>query len=306
MNIDQKAYMIDQVVATDIPARRVVRQLFEAALEVVGGPLCFVAAQRIAKASKKGDSAFILTGFPIAPLNISETDGPPGAAVMAEALQAIGIKPVLITDDLCLKVVKAAVQETKTVTVPVEREQAQKQAERLFKEHNPSAVVAIERPGWNHKREYHNMRGLSISSIVGKTDYLFQSARRHGALTIGVGDGGNELGCGLIQDSVRNHVPYGTMCQCPCQGGIAAATDTDVLVIGGISNWAAYGISACLSLLKDQPYQHNKASELRLLRRFVKAGAVDSVSKESRLFVDGLSPDINGLVVDLIWAITNA
>jgi len=306
MDIDQKAYMIDQVVAADIPARRVVRRLFEAALEVVGGPLCFVAAQRIGKATKKGDSAFILTGFPIPALNIAETDGPPGAAVLAETLQAIGLKPVLITDDVCLKVAKAAIPETKTVTVPVENEQARKQAERLFKEHNPSAVVAIERPGWNRRREYHNMRGLNISSIVGKTDYLFESARRYGALTIGVGDGGNELGCGLIRDAVRKHVPYGIKCQCSCQGGIAAATDTDVLVIGGVSNWAAYGISACLSLLKDQPYQHNKANELRLLRRFVKAGAIDSISKESRPFVDGLSPDINGLVVDLICAITNA
>lgn len=306
MDVEQKAYMIDQVVSADLAARGVVRHLYDAALKTVGGPLCLTAAQKIAKVAKKGDSVFIITGFPILPQNIAETDGPLGAAVLASSLRAAQLEPVMITDDLCLKIVKTAQPKIKTVTIPVGAMQAQERAERLFEEHEPCAVVSIERPGWNRKREYHNMRGLNITSIVGKTDYLFETAKESSALTIGVGDGGNELGCGLILDTVRRHVPYGAKCQCSCNSGIAAATATDVLVVGGVSNWAAYGISACFSLLKGLQYQHDKRSELKLLRRVVEAGALDSISKEPRPYVDGLSPTINGLVVDLICAVANA
>jgi len=306
MKVEQKAYMIDQAVSTDLPARRVVRRLYDSAFRIVGGPLCLAAAQKIAKAIRKRDSVFIITGFPISPLNIAETDGPLGAAVLAHTLQAAELEPVVVTDDLCLGIVKAAEPEIRTLTISVDDTQAREQAKQLFKEHRPCAVVAIERPGWNHRREYHNMRGLNISSVVGKTDYLFETAKKHGIATIGVGDGGNELGCGFILDTVRKHVPYGGRCRCPCNGGIAAATAADILVVAGVSNWAAYGISACFSLLKNLPYQHDKQSELQLLRRVVKAGALDSISKEPRPHVDGLSPDINGLVVDLICAIANA
>jgi len=298
--------MIDQAVSIDLPTRRVVRQLYDAAFKAVGKPLCFVAAQRIAEAASKGDSVFILTGFPIPPLNIAETDGPLGAAVLAQTLQAVGFKPILVTDDLCSKSVKAADPKAQLIKVPVDAEKACLQAEQLLSEYNPSALLAIERPGWNSKQEYHNMRGLNISDIVGKTDYLFASGRKQRALTIGIGDGGNELGCGLILETVRKHVPYGAKCQCSCNSGIAAATPADVLVIAGVSNWGAYGIAACLSLLKGLEYKHSKQNELQLLNRVVKAGAIDSISLEPKPYVDGLSPIINGLVVDLICTIKNA
>lgn len=307
MDIEQKAYMIDQTVSTDLPARRVVRQLFEAAVKANSGkPLCLTAAQRLVERTRKGDYVFVLTGFAIPPMNIPETDGPPGAAVLVDALKAIRLESVLITDELCSRAVKAAAPESKVLEIPVDSGQARNQADRLLHEYAPSALVAIERPGWNRKREYHNMRGLNISNTVGKTDILATSARERGTLIIGVADGGNELGCGLISQTVRKHVPYGSKCQCPCNSGIAAATPADVLVVGGVSNWGAYGIAACLSLLKGIPYTHDKKAELRLLDRIVKAGAIDSILKEPKPYVDGLSPTINGLVVDLICAITNA
>jgi len=307
VDIEQKAYMIDKTVSTDLPVRRVVRQLYDAAVRANSGkPLCLTAAQELIKRTSKGDHVFVVTGFAIPPMNVPETDGPLGAAVLVEALKAIGLEPILITDELCANVVKAAIPQTKVLKYPMDSEQARDQASELLREYNPSALVAIERPGWNKKREYHNMRGLNISSTVGKTDFLAASAQKEGTLIIGVADGGNELGCGLISQTVRKHVPYGARCQCPCNSGIAAATRADVLVIGGVSNWGAYGIAACLSLLKGISYEHNKNAEMQLLNRIVKAGAIDSILKKPKSYVDGLSPSINGLVVDLIFAITNA
>lgn len=306
MDIEQKAHMIDQTVSTDLPVRRVVRQLYDAAVKANSDKLlCLTAAQELIKRTSKGDHVFVLTGFAIPPINVPETDGPPGAAVLMDALKAIRLEPVLITDELCSCVVKAAVPESKVLEFPVYSKQARDKADQLLHEYNPSALIAIERPGWNRKREYHNMRGLNISNIVGKTDFLATSARNRGALIIGVADGGNELGCGLISQTVRKHVPYGSKCQCPCNSGIAAATPADVLVVGGVSNWGAYGIAACLSLLNGIPYIHDRKAEMQLLSRIVKAGAIDSILKEPKPYVDGLSPSINGLVVDLISAITN-
>jgi len=307
MDSEQKAYLIDQAVSIDLPVRRVVRQLYDAALNAASGkPLCLTAAHKIAETADKGDYTFVFTGFPIPPMNIAETDGPPGAAVLVKTLKANGLKPVLVTDELCSRIVKAAAPKIKVIEFSISPQQAQSQAEQLLQEYNPAALVAIERPGWNSRQEYHNMRGLSISNIVGKTDYLFRLGQRRGALTVGVGDGGNELGCGLILQAVRKHVPYGAECQCPCKAGIAAATPADHLVVSGVSNWGAYGVAACLSMLNDLDYSHNRQKEMQLLNKVVKAGAIDGILKEPKPYVDGLSPSLNGLVVDLISTIINA
>ena len=76
-------------------------------------------------------------------------------------------------------------------------------------------------------------------------------------------------------------------------------------MISGVSNWGSYGIAACLSLLKNLEYKHGGENELRLLKRIVNAGAIDSMTLESKPFVDGVPPSINNLVVNLVWAITN-
>lgn len=304
--LNRKGYMIDKVVTMDLPIRKVVQELYQAAVANVNKPLCLAAAERIAKRTQKGDTIFIITGFPVLPKKICETDGPPGAAVLAKTLNSAGVKTIMVTDELCVDVVKAVTPKISVVKYPVDNDTAKEKAEELFSTHNPSVLVSIERPGWNEKQEYHTMRGVNISNLVGKTDYLFSYARKKEVTTIAVGDGGNELGCGSIMETVRKHVPYGAKCQCPCGKGIAATTPSDVLVIGGTSNWGAYGIAACLSLLRTLDYSHDERSELRLLDRIINAGGVDSVTKKEQPFVDGVPTSINKLVVDLIWAIANA
>ena len=304
--LHRKGYMIDEVVAMDIPLRRVVRKLHEAAVAKVNKPLCLAAAERIVEKTQNEDTILIITGFPVVSKNVCETDGPPGAAVLARTLENIGVKIIMVTDELCCDVVKAAAPKIPVVKYPIDNETAKETAEELFSAHSPSVLVSIERPGWNEKREYHTMSGVNISNLVGKTDHLFSYAKKMGVTTIAIGDGGNELGCGSIIETVRKHVPYGDKCQCSCGKGIAATTPSDVLVIGGTSNWGAYGVAACLSLLKKLDYGHDGKSELRLVDRVISAGGVDSVTKESQPFVDGVPTPINKLVVDLIWSITNA
>jgi len=301
-SIDRKAYMIDQAVTVDLAFRKGVRNLYEAAIAIVNKPLCLAAAESIATAAQRGAVVFIITGFPVLEKKVCETDGPLGAAILSETLRPMGLKPILVTDDLCVDVVKAASPDTVVTVCPTDNE-----AEALLDRHRPSALIAIERPGANIKGEYHTMRGINISHLISsKTDYLFKQAKKRGITTIGVGDGGNELGCGAVIDAVRKHVPYGAKCQCPCNGGIAAATPADILVIGGTSNWASYGIAACLSLMKGSMYEHTSERELQLLTRAINAGSADAVTGKKELSVDGLPMSINGLLVNLIWEIASA
>jgi len=304
--LERTAYRLDRVVMLDLPARKVAKHLYEAALAKMGKPLCLAAAEKIAEVAEPGRRAFLLTGFPILPVRRAETDGPPGAHVLARALLALGLEPVFITDETCKPVVEAAAPKGVPVELmPLSHEEAPRVAEELVRKHEPCLMIAIERPGWNVKKIYHTMRGMNISDMLGKTDYLFKVAKREGILTIGIGDGGNELGLGLIIETVREHVPYGAECQCPCKAGIAAALPADVVVIAGTSNWGAYGIAAALSLLKDLDYDHDGKREFVILKRLLAAGAVDGVTGKEELTVDGVPTLTNQLVADLIWSLVN-
>lgn len=303
--IEQKAHLIDQIVAVDIPKRVGTRQLYEEARKISQKPLCLSATQKIVTASEKGETAFIITGFPVLPNKVCETDGPLGAAVLAETLRKLNLKPIFITDEICADVVKAISQASPVIEFPKNDNSARVKAEQLLSKYNPSLLISIERPGWNNRRVYHNMAGLNISDFVGKTDYLFESGRQRGVATVSIGDGGNELGLGRISQAIEKHVPYGSRCQCGCGGGIAAATKADSLVVARISNWGGYGIAACLSQIKRLNYVHEGEAELKLLEQINDAGGIDSVTKKAEPYVDGLQPRINSLVADLIFKVAN-
>jgi hypothetical protein len=300
---EKTAYRIDHVAIMDLPLRKVVYNLYEAASGRVGRPLSLEAAERMSEEADAGDFVFIVTGFPIPPKYLCETDGPPGASVLASVAREIGLRPVFVTDKPCEPVVRAVADESPIELIPRDHSEAEREAERLFSKYDPSIVVAIERPGWNVKREYHTMRGYNISRVVGKTDYLFEAAGERGVLTVGVGDGGNELGLGLLVEEVGRTVPYGERCQCPCGGGIAAATRADVLVVAGTSNWGAYAIASMLALVEGVKYGHDGKREVELLERVIGAGGIDGVTGEPTPTVDGIPTSVDRLVVDLIRTI---
>ena len=107
-------------------------------------------------------------------------------------------------------------------------------------------------------------------------DLLFEAAGRRGIPTICVGDGGNELGMGLIPEAVRV-VPYGAQCQCGCGSGIGARTACDLLLPAACSNWGCYAAVAALAVqLKDPGLLHTPAQEELLLRTGVAAGLLNS------------------------------
>src|SRR5439155_21454712 len=67
-------------------------------------------------------------------------------------------------------------------------------ARALLAAESPTHLVAIERPGRNRAGDYLSMRGESVAAWNAPLDAMFMEPSR--PTTIGIGDGGNEIGLG--------------------------------------------------------------------------------------------------------------
>jgi len=315
---------IDRLVTLDLRARGVIYRLYDAASKLTEAPLTLTAAQQIMEATKPGDTVLITTGFIVPPLRLQETDGPPGAAALARALNiAFDARPLLLIEEQSKSILTAtlhgigmtaravgkadvAKSERSAVVLgfPVELKDAVEEAKRILDEYKPSLVLAIEKAGRNIKGEYHTMRGLNITPFHAKIEPLIEEAHKRDVLTVGVGDGGNEVGMGNIKEAVETFVPYARVCQCPCQSGIAAETKVDVLVASAVSNWGGYGIEACLAYLTDKPeVLHTPQLEEAMLKSCVDAGAIDGVTSRAELSVDNAPLPLQLSLMNMLHAL---
>jgi D-glutamate cyclase len=303
--------------------RGIINQLYAAARARQTGPLTMLAAQRLRDAVQPGGSVIITTGAGIWPwLPKGETDGPPGAASLARALTlGLGARCIVVSEEPKLAPIDSAframgllVDEPRAVrartgvvsvsSFTTDGSLGGAEAQRLLDEWNPQAVIAIEKLGPNAKGEFHTLQGVNASAEAAKVHHLFTQASQRGILTIGIGDGGNEIGCGLIYDDTRRIMPAGSVCQCPCGDGMATVVSTDVLVIGAVSNWAAYGVSACLAfLLGDPSLLHDAATERKVVDECALSGAVDGMSGLPVPWVDGTNRDVQEAVVTMLGMI---
>lgn len=263
---------VDRLVTMDLRTRLRQLDLYEAASAAQGGaPLCMTAAQAIKEAVTPGklNTALFITGFYSPAFWCGEQDGPVGSALLARVLETgLGIRSVMVTDDELVDLVAQTCRGAgfkifdmeRALTVPKGRgtsvlgfpkddTEAQEAASTLLDRLDPACVIAIERPSMNEKGEYHNLRGLNMTPFAARTDYLVVEAKRRGIPTIAVGDGGNELGYGLIAEAVTKVRPNNGKCLCPCEGTVASSVAADIVVHSTISDWGAMGIAACLATL---------------------------------------------------------
>jgi hypothetical protein len=130
------------------------------------------------------------------------------------------------------------------------------------------------------------MRGKDITAHMAPAHLLFENKRA--ICTIGIGDGGNEIGMGKIPwEVIQRNVPGG--------GLVACRVPTDHLIVCGISNWGAYGLAAGVTVLTGRKLDRELFGlerECELLRVMVEKGPlVDGVLGRSALSVDGLPFD---------------
>ncbi len=313
---------IDRLVNIEITGRGVIGDLYAAARQVHEGPLCLEAAARLLEHVHKADVVVLATGFPTYPWFIGEQDGPVGTATLARALVlAVGARPVIVTDpvnvDLCAAAVRGAGLNTRSpedalrlpttaavVPYPLVWDEAEARAEEMLETLHPAALVAVERPGANEHGQYHSSGGKSVTDHSAKIDALFERARTRGILTIGIGDGGNELGCAAIRDTVLRVVPHGRRCTCPCGGTVVPTVRTDLLVTGAISNWGAYGVEAAMALLLGRPeVMHAREVDARAHALCAAAGANNDGPGLLDVGTDAVPGPLHGHVVELLGSI---
>lgn len=210
------------------------------------------------------------TGFPV--VDTFETDGPVGAIALYQALEELGAEPVLV----CGPPVSKALQHdfrVHEIRVGPHQERRLEALQALY-QYNPQALVSIERPGQAADGHYYNMRGEDISARTACFDTFIEQAR---CPTIGIGDGGNEIGMGNVANalSALEIVP--------------AVTCVDELLIADVSNWGAYGLIAWLGYWQGQDLLA-KVQPRQILAYLSALGSVDGVTRLNAQTEDGLDP----------------
>lgn len=227
-------------------------------------------------------TAIITTGFYILAARAVETDGPPGAIVIGNALQSIGYDVVYVTDRYATPLMNAVVgSNARVIDFPIDDDEASKKfADDLLAEINPSVVIAIERCGLTSESLFRNMHGQDITQYNARVDYLISGHPN----TVGIGDGGNEIGMGNLVKEIPM-VP--TLVKDPC------VTTVSKLIISSVSNWGGYGLAAALSKQKGKNLLPSIEEEQDLVKRTVNMGAVDGMSTKSEYKVDGFTLEEN-------------
>jgi len=111
-------------------------------------------------------------------------------------------------------------------------------------------------------------------------------------VTVGIGDGGNEIGMGTVRARIARLDAL--------RARIATVVPVDHLVVAGVSNWGGYGIVAALARLTGSDLLHTPDIERRLITACVAVGACDGVTRRREPTVDGLAADTHAAVVDLL------
>jgi hypothetical protein len=317
---------IDKLINLDFGSRGNER-LYEAARAPVAAPLARNAAELLAEVPR--DSTVLMTTGSLSRAwvspSICENDGPAGAAAVARALAVgLGVIPILLAEATLLTSIGAvfraaglslvSLAEARklqaqggplVVTVlepyPIDDDGGRAEAAPLLDRLQPSLLFSTERAARNEKNVYHSASGRDFGMGRARVDYVFDEALSREIPTIGIGDGGNEIGMGLIADAVTANIPYGDRCRCGCGGGVGAVTKTTALVTAGCSNWGCYGVLASLAgLLHDDRVLHTPESERRLLDAGVTAGLIDSTSGIVATSVDGISATSHIAMAELL------
>jgi len=193
----------------------------------------------------------IVAGFFIRHANppSPETDGLNGMAHLAAGFLAAGFRVTVITDAPCAKAVWAVVDTlpagAELEIVGVDERAVRRLRRRLEDQATPlTHLIAVERVAPGPDGKPHREHGWDMSRETAPLHLLFHEAgwdRRW--TTIGIGDGGNEIGMGsLPAEIIAADIANGPL--------IASQTPCDYVIVAGVSNWGAYGLLGSVASLR--------------------------------------------------------
>jgi hypothetical protein len=229
-------------------------------------------------------TVLLTTGFYVA--GFAETDGPMGTFFLAQALNELGYHAVIVTDEICRGYFSGI--DTKYVSY----DSSDDDYEQILQEYAPVCCISVERCGANRHQDYANMRGISIKEHTAPIDRMFELAMEQDIMTIGVGDGGNEIGMGNLRKEIRSHLSLE-----PC------TVEVTYPVIATVSNWGAYGLIAYLAILSGKKEFPPFDAFWSYLQKTVDMGSVDGILKEAVCKVDGFDRDVEQEIIESLSGI---
>ncbi len=219
--------------------------------------------------------AAVFTGFyiPTATPAAFETDGPLGAVLLVRALSAMGGGGTVLGEPPVQNAVRAGLREVGAAA-----------SADHFGHDWP--LITLERAGPAADGKCYTMRGRDIRPHLSDWIHKWMDRDLRGHASIGIGDGGNEIGMGKIpHETIVKNIPNGDLIHC--------RVPTDHLIVAGVSNWGAYALAAGLFVLLDRKPPadlFDPDRELAILEVMVREGPlVDGVTGKQTATVDGLS-----------------
>jgi hypothetical protein len=151
-----------------------------------------------------------------------------------------------------------------------------------------SFIISVERPGRSlNTGDYRTMRARDISTVTAPLDLLFPDrSQSKPYFTVGIGDGGNEIGMWNCHEKVEEFIESGS--------NISVSTGCDILIVCGVSNWGALAVAAAAIVffgnMEDGKWFVELCSGQReILRMMLDAGSYDGCSGEREEMIDGMA-----------------
>jgi D-glutamate cyclase len=248
-----------------------------------------------ALAATRAPRVGLITGFyvPLGRPPAAETDGPAAAALLVLFFTRIGAACRVLTDAPCASACRAALDAAELADVPLDVAAVDANpdaAEACWRQHRIDWAIAIERCGPAADGQPRNMRGQDMGGCTAPLHRVFSAGPWR---TIGIADGGNELGMGSLPAGlVAEFVPFGDAITC--------VTPADHLVMAGVSHWGAYALIAALGVLRPAWRQAaleclDASVDQGIVDVLVQRGpAVDGVTLEHTATIDGLDMATHG------------
>jgi len=201
-----------------------------------------------------------------------ETDGPLGVIFLQRALLGCGVPTLIYAEGEVNRTITPGREICGLPVVDVGPE-------------GWSHLIVIERSGPGAGGRHYTMRGTDITDYFGAR-FTWGLKKRGRSLTIGIGDGGNEIGMGKIpHETIVKNIPNGDLIHC--------RVATDYLIVAGVSNWGAYALAAGIYVLrgvKPPADLFDPNREREILEVMVREGPlVDGVTGQQTATVDGLT-----------------
>lgn len=236
----------------------------------------------------------IVTGFyiPYGSPPAYETDGPLGAILLAQSFVNLGIRCGISSEPECLTAIQHGLDSIQSSQISLHG-LAENCVESIdYTLGKPTHIIFIERVGPNAANRCLTMRGKDVTSHIWPTAMVFDW---HGVVTVGIGDGGNEIGMGKIPHPlIASNIRLGQEIHCQ--------VPTDFLIVAGVSNWGAYALAAAL-LLASQVHIE------RFVRLIADQETLLTSLANSQLLIDGVTglptPTVDGLPWDMHLSVLN-